>query len=698
MITISCTTEAVREATVAATRAVERLGVRNGNENEHGEDSGNDENNLGYLERPMTLATFLKVKPPKFKDTLIATDADNWFRAIERSLRAQHVPEGQHVEFATYMLEGEAEHWWQGMQRLLQQDEGDIPWNTFKDEFYKKYFPRAARDAKEMELMQLKQGGLREYLISSVVPLEIRDFAELVNKCKLVEECAKKVIASKVSHQGFPPRNYNSYNWQPRRTNFKTPGVLQRRNPQVGTAPALLMGRNGGRPRQDNGHMTKNCSKRFTQNPVRTQQQGRVFAMTADDAMQSDALIQDFSELNFDLIVHTPTSQNVLTSLACLQVPFTIRNRTFIHDLICLPLCGLEVILGLDWLSKYHVFLDCYERTAVILSNGLDIKPFLSHTLYLNFVRVTLDGSDCEGYVLLAASSNDSELSLERIRVVKKFPDVFPNDIPEFPPQREIEFSIELVPRTGPIFIAPYLMSPLELAELKKQLDELLGKKFIRPSASPWGAPVLLVKKKDGGMRLCVDYRQLNKVTIKNKYPLPRIDGLMDQLKGATVFSKIDLRSGYHQIRVKESDIPKTAFRTRYGHYEYTVMSFGLTNAPVIFMDYMNRIFRPYLDQFVVVFIDDILIYSKIEREHEEHLRTVLQILRTQKLYAKLSKCEFGTEKVAFWEHIISQGGIAVDPSKIEAVVQWEPPTTVTEARSFLGLAGYYRRFIRGFS
>ncbi|XP_057747187.1 uncharacterized protein LOC130966406 [Arachis stenosperma] len=579
------------------------------------------------------------------------------------------------------MLEGEAEHWWQGIQRLLQQDVGDIPWDTFKDEFYKKYFSRAACDAKEMELMQLKQGnttvaeyarmfdylccfskicqgnpvdfeewkclkfegGLCEDLMSSVVPLEIRNFAEMVNKCKLVEECAKKVIASKASSQGFPPRNYNSYNWQPRRTNFKTPSVPQQRNLQAGNVPARPTGGNGGRPRQDNGHKAKNYPKRFTQNPMRTQQQGRVFAMTADDAMQSDALIQVqyFSVLNFDLIVYTPASQNALTSLVCLQVPFTIRNRTFIHDLICLPLCGLEVILGLDWLSKYHVFLDCYERTIVIPSDSLYIKPILSHTLYLNSVRVTLDGSDCEGYVLLAASSNDSELSLERIRVVKEFLDVFPNNIPEFPPQREIEFSIELVPGTGPISIAPYRMSPMELAELKKQLDELLRKKFICPSASPWGAPVLLVKKKDGGMRLCVDYRQLNKVTIKNKYPLPRIDDLMDQLKGATVFSKIDLRSGYHQIQVKESDIPKTAFRTRYGHYEYTVMSFGLTNAPAIFMDYMNRIFHPYLDQFVVVFIDDILIYSKTNREHEEHLRTVLQILRTQKLYVKLSKCDF---------------------------------------------------------
>ena len=199
-------------------------------------------------------------------------------------------------------------------------------------------------------------------------------------------------------------------------------------------------------------------------------------------------------------------------------------------------------------------------------------------------------------------------------------------------------------------------------------------------------------------MRLCVDYHQLNKVTIKNKYPLPKIDDLMDQLVGACVFSKINLRLGYHQIRVKSEDIPKTAFRTHYGHYEYLVMPFGVTNAPGVFMDYMNRVFHPYLDSFVVVFIDDILVYSKTREEHEEHLRIVLHTLRDRQLYAKLSKCVFWLEKVSFLGHVISQGGIAVDPSKIEVVLKWESPKSVFEIKSFLGLAGYYRRFIEGFS
>ncbi|PKA58643.1 RNA-directed DNA polymerase like [Apostasia shenzhenica] len=197
---------------------------------------------------------------------------------------------------------------------------------------------------------------------------------------------------------------------------------------------------------------------------------------------------------------------------------------------------------------------------------------------------------------------------------------------------------------------------------------------------------------------MCIDYREINRVTIKNKYPLPRIDDLFDQLQGASVFSKIDLRSGYYQLKVKEEDIPKTAFRTRYGHYEYLVMPFGLTNAPAAFMDLMNRVFQPYLDQFVIIFIDDILIYSKNHEEHEQHLHLVLQKLREKQLYAKFSKCEFWLSSVHFLGHVISAEGVSVDPHKISAIVDWPKPTSVSEIRSFLGLVGYYRKFVKSFS
>ncbi|WVZ97375.1 hypothetical protein U9M48_042917 [Paspalum notatum var. saurae] len=248
------------------------------------------------------------------------------------------------------------------------------------------------------------------------------------------------------------------------------------------------------------------------------------------------------------------------------------------------------------------------------------------------------------------------------------------------PPDREVEFLIELLHSTAPIAKRQYRVAPKEQELIKENIDELLGKGFIRPSSSPWAFP-------DGSRRMCVDYRALNDVTIKNKYPLPRIDDLFDRLQGACVFSKIDLRSGYHQMKIRPSDIPKTAFITGFGLYEYTVMSFGLTNAPAYFMNLMNKVFMEYLDKFVVVFIDDILIYSKTEEEHEEHLRLVLQKLRDHKLYAKLSKCEFWLDQVPFLGHIVSKGGIMVDPSKIGGVMDWKVPKF-----------GILRRFIESFS
>jgi len=248
------------------------------------------------------------------------------------------------------------------------------------------------------------------------------------------------------------------------------------------------------------------------------------------------------------------------------------------------------------------------------------------------------------------------------------------------------------------ISITPYRMAPAGLKKLKVQLQELLDKGFICLSVLLGGAPVLFVKKKDGTLRLCIDYRQLNKVTIKNKNPLPRIDDLFDQLKDAIVFSKIDLRSGYYQLRVQEQSIPKTTFRTRYSHYEFLVIPFRLTNAPATFMDLMNTIFRPFLDQFVMVFIDDILVYSKNARKHDKHLRMVLQTLRKKQSYAKILKYEFWLKEIAFLRNIVSAEGIKVDPSKLESILNWKPPRNVTEVRSFLGLACYYHRFMKGFS
>ncbi|KAH0746273.1 hypothetical protein KY285_007930 [Solanum tuberosum] len=269
-------------------------------------------------------------------------------------------------------------------------------------------------------------------------------------------------------------------------------------------------------------------------------------------------------------------------------------------------------------------------------------------------------------HLVWVKDSNSETPTLESVLVVNGFPEVFPEDLPRVPPKREIDFGIDLLPDTQPISIPPYRMAPAELKKLKEQLKDLLDKGFIRLGILPWAAPVLFLKKKDGSLRMCIDYRQLKKDTIRNKYHIARIDDLFDQLQGASHFSKIDLRSGYHQLKVRDSDIPNIAFRTRYGHYEFAVMSFGLTNAPLTFMDLMNRVFKQYLDMFVIVFIVDILIYSRNEEEYASHLRVVLQTLKDRQLFAKFNKCKFWVQSVAFLGYIVSNKGIRVDSQKIE--------------------------------
>jgi hypothetical protein len=283
------------------------------------------------------------------------------------------------------------------------------------------------------------------------------------------------------------------------------------------------------------------------------------------------------------------------------------------------------------------------------------------------------------------------------VPVVNEFPDVFSEDLPGMLPDRDIEFVIELKPGTAPIYKTPFRMTTPKLAELKDHIKELLEKGFICPSPSPLGAPVIFVPKKDGTQRLCVDYHALNEVTIKNKYPLPRIDDLFDQLHGVCVFSKIDLWLRYHQLKVQECDILKTAFVSRYGMYEFMVMSFGLTNAPAYFMYMMNKVFMVYLDKFIMVFIDDILVYSRSEEEHEGHLHLVLQKLWDHKLYAKLSKCQFWLKQVAFLGHVISKGGISVDPSKVQDVLSWKAPTCVSDIQSFLDWLDIIKDLLKDF-
>jgi hypothetical protein len=320
--------------------------------------------------------------------------------------------------------------------------------------------------------------------------------------------------------------------------------------------------------------------------------------------------------------IHSPGEQ-IFTKEVAYQEPVTLAERDFPTNMIVLKGQDIDVILGMNWLAQHKAILNTdlrtirlsYGQEEILLSIPVAIPAKPTSRVYESIIQ-----------------------EIQDIPVVCEFPDVFPKDLPGLPPERDVEFVIDLKPGTAPISRRSYRMPPNELAELKTQLQDLLEKGFIRPSSSPWGCPAIFIKKKDQTLRMCVDYRPLNEVTIKNKYPLPRIDILFDQLTGTRVFSKIDLRSCYHQIRIRPEDIPKTALTMQYGLFEYLVMSFGLTIAPTHLTNKMNSIFMPELDKFVVVFIDDILIYSKNEEEHAQHLWIVLTRLREHQLYAKSSK------------------------------------------------------------
>jgi len=396
------------------------------------------------------------------------------------------------------------------------------------------------------------------------------------------------------------------------------------------------------------------------------------------------------------------------------NAPLRIENYQDKVKLFVTKLKLYDVILGKSWLEKYNPSINWKTNEICFRSQKTDIvlcaKEKPKSESYLNPLTATQlkkTAKDSELFLLLLETSSVNNIETdsgntdnENLKsLLKEFDDVFPKDLPSgLPPARSVDHKIELIPESTLPSRPTYRLSQPEMDELKNQLEDYLNKGFIQPSKSPFGAPVLFVKKKDGSFRMCMDYRALNKITIKNKYPLPRIDDLLDRLNGAKIFSKIDLRSGYHQIRIAEEDIQKTAFRTRYGHFEFKVLPFGLTNAPATFQTMMNEIFRPYLDIFVIIYLDDILIYSKDSEEHLQHLKKVLQILRDNKLYGKLSKCEFFKLAIEFLGHVVTEQGIQVDPKKTKAIDDWPIPQTVTDLRSFLGLANYYRKFVKDFA
>ncbi|KAL0553796.1 hypothetical protein IC582_007700 [Cucumis melo] len=683
-----------------------------------------------------------------------------WLSSLETIFRYMKCPEDQKVQCAVFMLTDRGTAWWETTERMLGGDVSQITWQQFKESFYAKFFSASLRDAKRQEFLNLEQGDMTVEQYDAEFDMLSRFAPEMI--ATEAARADKFVRGLRLDIQGLTSGQKRKAEQQPvpvPQRNFRSGGEFRRFQQKPFEAGEAARGkplcttcgkhhlgrclfgtRTCFKCRQE-GHTADRCPLRLTGNAQNqgagAPHQGRVFATNKTEAEKADTVVTgtlpvlghyalvlfdsgsshsfisstfvlharlEVEPLHHVLSVSTPSGECMLSKEKVKTCQIEIAGHVIEVTLLVLDMLDFDVILGMDWLAANHASIDCSRKEVTFnppSRASFKFKGEGSRSLpqVISAIRASkLLSQGTWGILASVVDTREADVSLSSEPVVRDYPDVFPEELPGLPPHREVEFAIELEPGTVPISRAPYRMAPAELKELKVQLQELLDKGFIRPSVSPWGAPVLFVKKKDGSMRLCIDYRELNKVTVKNRYPLPRIDDLFDQLQGATVFSKIDLRSGYHQLRIKDEDVPKTAFRSKYGHYEFVVMSFGLTNAPAVFMDLMNRVFREFLDTFVIVFIDDILIYSKTEAEQEKHLRMVLQTLRDNKLYAKFSKCEFWLKQVSFLGHVVSKAGVSVDPAKIEAVTGWTRPSTVSEVRSFLGLAGYYRRFVENFS
>eukprot|EP00253_Pinus_taeda_P027426 PITA_27426 len=638
---------------------------------------------------------FRKIKPPHF-DGEQEEVAEAWLISMNKYFQLYEYDHNLKARLAIFQLQGKATLWWEEVKIVKGVTEQTITWDNFERYFKERYLTERFYDEKAREFHDLRLGqqtmdefitcftSLLRYVpyireekakvqrfVSSLPPY-MRERIEFDNPKSMDEVIRKARICYQQSKQkgeavgrkwnekkGFKSIGYNKGNrnsgskgngkGQNSRTTTRTTSKFRPTNESKVSEQHARLGNEGKLrpPVQCWGcggpHYIKNRPQRKGTEQLSQIHEASTVGEIGRSVPRINAALEDRqAEYQPTMVEFEGAKRQVTAKIK--DCSFTIAGQPITIDLNVLPLGSYDILIGMDWLEKHWSLVDCKTK------------------------------------VIYFRDQHGSMKEMQGIkRPVQEFADVFPEEIPGLPPRRNIDFTIELVPGAAPVSRAPYRMSVPELTELKIQLQELLDKDYIRPSVSPWGAPVLFVKKKDGTLRMCIYYRQLNKLTIKNKYPLPRIDELFDQVKGATVFSKIDLRSGYHQIRIKEEDIAKTTFRTRYGHYDFVVLPFGLTNGPATFMCLMNSIFHRYLDRFVLVFIDDILIYSRTMEEHHEHLRIVLQTLQEHQLYAKFSKCDFFKEEIQYLGHVITKDGIAVDPEKIKAIMEWPVPKDVAD-------------------
>ncbi|GJU20612.1 putative reverse transcriptase domain-containing protein [Tanacetum coccineum] len=599
---------------------------------------------------------------------------------------------GDRVKFASSTLLDSALTWWNVYVHSVTLDTAHAtPWSDFKAMFIRKYYPRNELKQLENELWNLKVKGLPLNIKGNVTSSKPVDLHEAIDMAqagqgsyagKLPINSGKCEDEHTLTHALLLVTTVERHDIRPKTAKLHLVPQTKRTKEakeEQGKHVTYFDRQNQGNPKGNNQASTS------TQGGRRAP--GRVYSLCAEATVKDNNVVNGtflinnvYASVLFDtgadrsfvsyafskyIDIHPTTldtnysveladEKSLTTNTILRGCTLNLQNHLFKIDLLPIELGSFDVIVEMDWMAEHRAEVVCYEkyirvpygndmlivqgeRSGVKNESRLEVISSIRTQKYID--------QGCQVFLIQIMKEEETKIlerRIEDVPVVRDFPKVFPEDLPGLPSTRQ------------------------KMKELAEQLKELSDKGFIRPSSSLWGAPILFVKKKDGSFRMCIDYRELNKLTVKNRYPLPRIDDLFDQLQGSNIYSKIDLRSGYHQLRVREEDIPKTAFRTRYGHYEFQVMPFRLTNAPAVLMDLMNRVCKLHLDKFMIVFIDDILIYSRNEKEHEEHLKTIMELLKKEELYAKFSKCEFWINTVKFLGHVIDSSGIHVDPAKIE--------------------------------
>ncbi|GKD92896.1 putative reverse transcriptase domain-containing protein, partial [Tanacetum coccineum] len=595
-------------------------GSRNGHDSH---DSGSGGIRPVSTARVFTFKDFLNCQPLNFKGTEGVVGLTQWFEKMEYVFHISNCTVENQVKYVTCTLLGNALTWWNSHVKTAGHDATyRMPWKTLMKMLNDKYCPRSEIKKLEIEIWNLKVkgtdvvekyvGGLPDMIHGNVMSARPKTMQEAI---ELANDLMDQKVCNFAESQAENKRKLDS---NPRDNQVQQQPFKRQNVARAYTAgPGEKKEYGGALPlcTKCNYHRTGPCAAKCTncksvgylardrRSPAAANNQ-RAIGVIQKVVTCYECGVQGHYKKDCPKLKNKNHGNQARNGEACGKAYVLGGGEPNTDSNVVTG--SFDIIIGMDWLSKYHDVIVYDEK----------IKK---------------------------AEDKSEEKQLEDVPVVRDFPEVFLEDLSGVPPTRKVEFQIDLVPGAAPVARAPYRLALSDMKELSDQLQELSDKGFIRPSSSPWGASVLFVKKKDGSFRMCIDYKELNKLTVKNRYPLPRIDDLFDQLQGSSVYSKIDLRSGYHQLTVREEDILKTAFRTRYDHYEFQFMPFGLTNVSALFMDLMNRVCKPYLNKFVIVFIDDILIYSKNQQEHEEHLKSILE-LHKKKEFAPILAFPEGAE------------------------------------------------------